>query len=225
MRKQLWLVVIVIIFCNNYSIYSNIYPEKHCSYNKVFMQRIISIKDIILFKKYKNEDIHDYLILNNWILVSDDTSREGGSFAPHQKQVTTYKNDYYDINLSIITKSFYTDKNRDALAYIQKIVEVTTESPNEYKMMLSDLYKNSFKIDGEELILAGSEYFGSTGKEIVAKMKKGYTPTIYTVKKYTNGIDKVRLYRQTYEKYDKNMNVMKRYKYILEVDNGKIKLK
>jgi hypothetical protein len=222
MKKKLCLVFIVIIFCNSYKIYADAYPGKYFNYNTAFIQNTISIKDLILFKNYSNEQIHDYLILNNWIYVSNETTRKGGSIVPHQVQVILYKHNYDDINISIIKKVHYKDGKRDVITKTDKSIAVTTESPNEYKIIVNDLYKNSFKIEGNERQYPSLEIATTNTDDLINKMKREYVSTTKSSRDYTNGIDQVSLFTETLEKYDINMKVLRRIKYSLTVDNDKV---
>jgi hypothetical protein len=222
MKKKLCLIFIVIIFCNSYRIHADTYAGNYFNYNTAFIQNTISIKDLILFKNYSNEQIHDYLILNNWIYVSNETTRKGGSIIPHQVQVILYKHNYDDINISIIKTVHFKDGKRDVIAKTNKSIAVTTDSPNEYKAILNDLYKNSFKIEGNEREYASIEIATSNTNDLINKMKKEYVSTAKSSRDYTNGIDKVSLFTETLKKYDNNMKELKRIEYSLILDNNKV---
>lgn len=69
MKKTFCLVFIVLIFSNSSKIYA--YPgfAKYYNCNTALNPSTISIKDLISLKNYSNEQIHDYLILKDWIYV------------------------------------------------------------------------------------------------------------------------------------------------------------
>lgn len=222
MKKTLYLVFIVLIFSNSSKIYA--YPDfaKYYNYNTAFNPSTISIKDLILFKNYSNEQIHDYLILNNWIYVSNETTRKGGSIFPHEEQVILYKHNFDDINIYIIKKVYFKDGKRDVITKTNKSIEVITESPNEYKIILSDLYRNNFKIKGDERQYGSFEIATSNVDDLINKKKREYVSTTKSSRDYTNGIVQVSLFTETLEKYDINMKVLRRIKYSLTVDNDKV---
>lgn len=222
MKKIFCLIFIVITFSNSTKIYANIHFAKYCNLNTPFNQNTISIKDLILFKNYSNEQIHDYLILNNWIFVSNETTREGGSIFPHEVQVILYKHNFDDINISIIKNVSFKDGKRELITKIDKSIAVTTESSNEYKTILNDLYRNGYKIEGNERQYPSLEIATSNTSDLINKMEREYVSTTKSSRAYKNGVNKVSLFIETLEKYDNNMNVLKRIKYSLTVDNDKI---
>jgi hypothetical protein len=214
MKKLTFIIIALLSFHYHYGNNStnNCYnTENHNS------QFILSIKDIISIKNLSFEKIHDYLILKDWVYVSSKNTREGGSFSPMNLKTVTYENRYYDINIHLLEKTWFTNSKRNYVDRITKEIHIETESSEVYKNILQDLYNNRFFSKGEGSTSGNIELLGLSGYEILEKKKKNFVRVEYSVKDYSDGRNNVSVSIEVLEKYDYYNNKIKKQIYTLKI--------
>jgi hypothetical protein len=217
MKKLIFTLFILSIFSTTPKIYSGYFFPNHNKLKIYVIQDLISIKDLILLKKNSNEEIHDYLILKDWVYESTESKSKGGSILPTEVQTITYKHSYNDIKILITKIMFYTNSKRQEIYKTEKGINIITEKPYEYKIIINDLYKNNFKISGKETQLAIIEIASMTDSELTYKMKREYINTQTSMRSYSNGKDKLKLLTQVFEKYGNNGNLLRYNRYTLTI--------
>lgn len=217
MKKLIFTLFILLIFSNNLKIYSGNFFPNYNKLNTYVIQDLISIKDLILLKRFSNEEIHDYLILKDWVYESTESKSNGGSILPTEVQTITYKHSYNDIKILINKIMFYTNSKRQEIYKTEKGINIITEKPYEYKIIINDLYKNNFKISGKETQLAIIEIASMTDSELTYKMRREFVNTQTSMRSYSNGKDKLKLLTQVFEKYGNNGNLLRYNRYTLTI--------
>lgn len=208
--KKKKLSTLIIIF----TVFTTIIYSKNNNLN-ITNQNVTLLKDLLLLKKMSTEQCQDFLILNDWEYLTTEYVSGGAMFRPDDIKTYIFKNKFLNIKIKIIeTISFKPDTKRQVIQKKTKGISIIAEDSNSYKILLSDIYRNNFKIIGNEKEYGNLDMATSTPEEIMKKMRKDYVKTRTTSKKYNNGNDEITVYIHVFEKLDKNYETLRRTEYI-----------
>lgn len=208
--KKKKLSTLIIIF----TLFTTINYSKNNNLNNT-NQNVILLKDLLLLKKMSTEQCQDFLILNDWEYLTTEYKSVGGSFFPNDTKTHIFKNKFLNIKINIEeTEHFQPHSQRQIIEKRTRKIKIIAENSNSYKILLTDLYKNNFKIIGKEVEYGKIDIATSTPEEMMKKMRKDYVNTRTTSKKYNNGNDEITVYIEVFEKLDKNYDTLKQTKYI-----------
>lgn len=188
-----------------------------CNIENRTVQYMLSIKDIIPLKNSSFEKIHDYLILKDWVYISSNNKRDGGSFFPMNVKTITYENRYYDMKFILIERTHFKDSKRNSVDRVTKEILIETENSETYKYILQDLYNNRFFSKGEGSTSGNIELIGLSGYEILQKKKKDFVRVEYSMRDYSDGRNNVSFSIEILEKYDYYDNKIKKQIYTLKI--------
>ena len=213
MIKHLFTTIFLLVFFSN-----NTTGLNENSFNKFNLsaQKIITINDIFALKNHSLEQIHDFLILKDWVYDSSDYKR--GSLPYHHGVKTSiYKNNYYDLKFTISETTIFKDKSRTMIDKITYYVSVETESPELHKYFLKDLYKNNFISKGEASTGGDISIASSTPSALEERLKREFVRLEYSSRNYFNGKNTVSISISVYKKFDYYEGMLRKDVYALEV--------
>lgn len=216
MRKQFYLICALFILSGIYPIHADSDYNKKLIYRRTKDKMLITIKDLILFQNFTNEQIHKYLILYGWEYTGTTVDGRGGSFLPHQLKSANYKNEFNDVIISILEIDHFENSKKQVINYTERSISVTTESLIQHRALYYDLRDNNFKLKSEQNYPA---YESATGevKDILIRMEKEFVYAGGSNKYYTNSINDINVETHMSKKFDSNNELILRARYILTI--------